>query len=175
MKNDNGTIIIGAVVAVLLDVIISPNVPLLSGTPNFMIVYSLVVSILSHSRIVYGVAFALGLVADLLGFGPVGLLSILLLLAALVIRTYFSDFSSSRGAGNVIALFLVVLAVEVLHALGTVLFMTGVDPVNAVVYVALPCSVLDCLFGVLVYLVMRRLIQPARTSFGKKPPRLRRY
>ena len=175
MRNDSGIIAIGAVVALLLDVVISPNLPVLAGNPNFMLAYALVISILSRGGIAYGVAFALGMAIDLLGFGPVGLMSILLLAGVFVVRTYVSDFSGIRGAGSVIALFLVILGVEVLHALGTVAMMSDVNPVDAVAYLALPCSVLTCIVGLFTYLIMRRILYPVRTSFGQRPPGLRRF
>lgn len=175
MRNDNGIIIAGAVVAVLLDVLLSPNLPLFSNTPNFMIAYSMAIAILSRGNIAYGVAFSLGLVSDLLGFGPVGSLSILLMAAVAVSRSYLNDFSRSKGISGIVALLAITLAVEVVHALGTVLFISGVDPIDAVVYIALPCGILDCVLSVVVYTVMSRILLPKATSFGQKPPRLRRF
>lgn len=175
MRNDNGMIIVGAVVAVLLDVVLSPNLPLFSNTPNFMIAYSMVVAIISKGTIAYGIAFALGLVSDLLGYGPVGSLSILLMIAVAVSRSYLNDFSRSKGIAGIVALLCIILGVEVIHGLGTVLFIPDVDPIDAVVYIALPCSILDCALGVVIYTVMSRLLLPKTTSFGQKPPRLRRF
>ena len=53
--------------------------------------------------------------------------------------------------------------------------MDGIDPIDAVVYIALPCSVLDCVLGVLIYLavgkiLLNRPLQPERRPF--KPRKL---
>ena len=48
MINEKGILIAGAAVAVLLDVILSPNLPFFSNTPNFMIAYSVSAGLLSR-------------------------------------------------------------------------------------------------------------------------------
>ena len=64
---------------------------------------------------------------------------------------------------------------EPVAEVGTVLLMDGIDPIDAVVYIALPCSVLDCVLGVLIYLavgkiLVNRPLQPERRPF--KPRKL---
>lgn len=175
MRNDKGIIIAGAAIAVLLDVVLSPSMPFFSSTPNFMIAYSIAIGMLSRGNVSYGIAFVLGMIADLLGYGPVGLLSILLIAAVAVERTYLNDFARSKGFSGFIALICTTLGVEVLHAFGTVIFMAGIDPIDAVVFIALPCSLLDCVLVVVLYSVMGRILIPRSTGYGNKPPRLRRF
>ena len=175
MINDKGILIAGAAVAVLLDVILSPNLPFFSNTPNFMIAYSVSAGLLSRDNCVYGIAFVLGMISDLLGYGPVGLLSILLIAAVAVERNYLSGLFRARSFSEIASFLCVILGIELLHAFGTVLLMDGIDPIDAVVYIALPCSVLDCVLGVLIYLavgkiLVNRPLQPERRPF--KPRKL---
>lgn len=175
MVNEKAILIAGAAVAVLLDVVLFPNLPFFSNTPNFMIAYTASVGLLSRDSCTFGIAFVLGMLSDLLGYGPVGLLSILLIAAVAVERNYLTGLFRVRSFSEIASFLCVILGIEVLHAFGTVLLMEGIDPIDAVVYIALPCSVLDCVLGVLIYLGMGRILlnrplQPERRA--SKPRRL---
>ena len=90
-------------------------------------------------------------------------------------RNYLSGLFRARSFSEIASFLCVILGIELLHAFGTVLLFDGIDPIDAVVYIALPCSVLDCVLGVLIYLavgkiLLNRPLQPERRPF--KPRKL---
>ncbi|MGN0262233.1 MAG: hypothetical protein ACI4B9_05250 [Eggerthellaceae bacterium] len=174
MVNEKAILIAGGAISVLLDVILSPNLPFFSNTPNFMIAYSVSIGLLSRDNSVFGIAFVLGLISDLLGYGPVGLLSIILIAAVAVERNYLSGLFRARSFSEIACFLCIILGVELLHAFGTVLLMEGIDPIDAVVYIALPCSVLDCVLGMLIYLLMGRILLNRPLQPERKPSKPRR-
>ena len=52
---------IGAVVALVLDVVLSPNMMLFSATPNFVIAYVVVLAMVFRDNAMYLIAFVLGI------------------------------------------------------------------------------------------------------------------
>lgn len=173
MKSENIIIAIGALIALVLDVVISPNIPMFSATPNFMIAYTIVVSTICKTNAAYVLGFCMGIICDLLGYGPVGLLGFLMVVEALVARKVVSNYGSGSVASGVMVIFALTVGVELLHALAMLLLTSGIDPVQALAYIALPSSVFDCILGVAIYPFMIRLLVPTRTKLGSEPPIIR--
>ena len=65
--------VIGAIIAVVLQIALAPNIALFGVVPNFIMAYVLIVSIVCPDQSGPVFAFVLGLLFDLLGTGPVGL------------------------------------------------------------------------------------------------------
>ena len=70
--------VIGAIIAVLLQIALAPNIALFGVVPNFIMAYVLIVSIVCPDQSGPVFAFVLGLLFDLLGTGPVGAMAFLL-------------------------------------------------------------------------------------------------
>ena len=58
---------VGAVIAVLLQIVVAPNIALFSVQPNILLAYVLVVAIVRPADAGPVLPFALGLICDLLG------------------------------------------------------------------------------------------------------------
>lgn len=175
MKSERLVICIGALVALVLDVVVSSNISFFSATPNFMISYSIVISMICKTDSAYVVAFCLGLLCDLLGYGPVGLLAFLLVVAAFAARRVVTRYGTGSFASGLLMILFFILMLEVSHALIMLAFGGGVDPVEAVVYIAIPGSIFDCLLSLVIYPVMIRLLVPKRTFLGTEPPVSRKF
>ena len=125
-------IAVGAVVALLLQIVVAPNIALFSAQPNFLLAYVLVVA----SR-----AFSV-LDNDTL-FMPVTIF---------VVATF---------------------AAEMLY--GALLIGLGLSasPVDAFLYRALPCTLYDCVVGLVLYPIIARLLASGAQDRGPRTPRLR--
>ena len=83
-------IAVGAVVALLLQIVVAPNIALFSAQPNFLLAYVLVVAIARPLDAGPVLPFALGLVCDLLGSGPVGGYAFLFVIVSFIASRAFS-------------------------------------------------------------------------------------
>lgn len=159
--------LIASAVAVLLQIVVAPILTLFSIVPNFIVAFAMVLAILRPSDSTYLYMFVLGLVADLLAQTPVGLSSLLLLLAAFVLRHAFEVLDASTPVMPLISLGAGLLAFELLFAI--VLLITGYNGsvVDLLLFRALPSALFAALIGALFYLVMRRfpMAQPVNDAW----------
>ena len=72
VTRDGIAVAVGAVVAVLLQVVVAPNIALFGAMPNFVVAYALLVAIVRPMAAGPVMPFVLGLVFDLVSGGPVG-------------------------------------------------------------------------------------------------------
>ena len=90
MRSELLPVVVGAVAALLLQIVLAPNIAVFSAMPNFLVVYVLVVAMVRPGTSLYVLAFVLGLLSDLLGYGPVGATPFLLILASAVVSRAFA-------------------------------------------------------------------------------------
>ena len=165
--------IVGAVVAIVFDVVISPNIALFSATPNAMVAYAIVIAMLYRGDAVYVIAFVMGLLSDLLGFGPVGALPFLLVLAAFCITRAAGMFDNGTLFVPLVTLALFIVLIELLHAGFMLAFGVGISVIDAIVYLALPCAAFDVVLGLVLYPVMSHFLVERRQGLGTEPPTAR--
>ncbi len=170
MEHNTKVLIIGSIVAVLLQIILAPNIMLFSVMPNLLVVYSVVVSMLLPGRSSVVVAFVLGILADCLGFGPFGAFALLLLIVSFVARKLMEVYGGAGLGISLLVMAVLILIVEFSYA-GIMMAMNDVSPLNAFVYLALPESIYDCGCGIIIFPLMHYLLVPARSSIGVSTPR----
>ena len=161
-------IAVGAVVALLLQIVVAPNIALFSAQPNFLLAYVLVVAIARPLDAGSVLPFALGLVCDLLGSGPVGGYAFLF-----VIVRAFSVLDNDTLFMPVTIFVVATFAAEMLY--GALLIGLGLSasPVDAFLYRALPCTLYDCVVGFVLYPIIARLLASGAQDRGPRTPRLR--
>lgn len=71
--------LIASAIAILLQVVVAPIMPIMSVYPNFLVPLVIVLSIVRNPDTTYWYAFVLGLISDLLTNTPLGLTAVLLL------------------------------------------------------------------------------------------------
>ena len=159
-------IAVGAVVALLLQIVVAPNIALFSAQPNFLLAYVLVVAIARPLDAGSALPFALGLVCDLLGSGPVGGYAFLFVIA-------FSVLDNDTLFMPVTIFVVATFAAEMLY--GALLIGLGLSasPVDAFLYRALPCTLYDCVVGLVLYPIIARLLASGAQDRGPRTPRLR--
>ncbi len=161
-------VLIGAAIACIAQIIIAPNIAIFSAMPNFILAYVLVVAIVRPRPSVYVLAFVLGLVYDLIGYGPVGLMAFLLVLAAFATSRAFVVLNNDTLFMPITIFVVAAFAVELLYGVFMLGFGVAASPVEALVYRALPCALYDCVFGLIFYPIALRILAPA--GLGTKVP-----
>ncbi len=172
MQRTTIVIIIGAIAAVLLQIIVAPNIAIFSAMPNFIIVYVLVIAMIMPGNAVYITAFALGLLADFLGYGPIGALPFILLVVTALASWAFTTFDNDTVFIPLGILMICALISELVYALFMLACGLQVDPVGALVYRALPCALYDCVVGLIVYLLMVHFFGRTDKPMGHAAPKL---
>lgn len=163
------SIAVGAVVAVLLQLVLAPNIAVFGALPNFVLAYVLVMAVVRPDRTGPVLAFVLGLVFDLLGTGPVGAMAFLLTLASLLASRAFFSLDNDTLFIPVFILVVSFLVVELFY--GAFLVGTGSASVlEAFAYRAVPCALYDCAAALVTYpLVSRFVANPDNQKRPQKP------
>ena len=151
--------IVGAVVAVVLQVVLAPNIALFGAQPNFLLVYALSMAIARPNAAGAVLPFVLGLLYDLLGTGPVGGMAFLLVLVCFLASLVFSVLDNRTALIAIIGLVAGVLLVETLYGILLVTLGMPVGVGEMFLYRALPCSLYDCVVVLIVYPIVSHLFK----------------
>lgn len=172
MSRDRIAVAIGAVLAVLAQVIVAPNIALFAALPNFVAAYALLAAIVRPAQAGPVLPFVLGLAFDLVSGMPVGATSFLLVLVSMLASRAFLVLNNDTLFMPLVIFVVSALAIEMLS--GAFLLALGMDVgvVDAFLYRALPCGLYDCAIGLILYPLAARLFAaPAPT--GPATPHLR--
>ena len=165
-------IAVGAVVALLLQIVVAPNIALFSAQPNFLLAYVLVVAIARPLDAGSALPFALGLVCDLLGSGPVGGYAFLFVIVSFIASRAFSVLNNDTFFVPLVVIAVASFAVELLLGAFSLSIGVDVDLMSAIVYRALPCALYDCVIGLVLYPLAARVLAGAAPA-QPGTPRLR--
>ena len=151
-------IAIGAVVAVLLQVVVAPNINVLSAMPNFVLCYVVAVSVANARNVGYVMPFVCGLVYDLVGSGPVGAMAFVCVAVTFFASLAFQAFDNET---LFIPLAIVLVSCFVGDAVyGLLMIACGVDVslLDALLYVCLPCGLYDTVLSMIAYPLVLRFV-----------------
>ncbi len=172
-ERNNLIVAVGAVAAVLLQTVVAPALSFSGAQPNFLLAYVLVVAIVRPLEAGPVLPFVLGLLFDLMGTGPVGGMAFLFVLVSFVAARAFSVLDNDTLFMPLTIFAVSALAVEMLY--GGLLIMLGfsASPLDAFLYRALPCTLFDCVVGLVLYPILTRLLAGGSQDRGLRTPRLR--
>ena len=173
LTRESIVIAVGAVVAVLLQIVVAPNIALFSAQPNFMLAYVLVVAIVRPLDAGPVLPFVLGLLCDLLGTGPVGGYALLFVIVSFIASRAFSVLDNDTLFMPLTILAVATFATEMLYGALLIALGMAVSPVDAFLYRALPCTLYDCVVGLVFYPIIARLLADGAQDRGPRTPRLR--
>ena len=173
LTRENLVVGIGAVVAVVLQIVVAPNIALFSAQPNVLLAYVLVVAIVRPLEAGPVLPFVLGLVFDVLGTGPVGGMAFLFVLVSFVASRAFAVLDNDTVFMPLTILVVATFAVEMLYGALLIALGLAVSPIDAFLYRALPCSLYDCVVGLVLYPLIARLLAAGAQERGMRAPRLR--
>ena len=155
-----GIAILGALVALVLQVVLAPNIAIAQTMPNFIIVYAVTISMILSGPPAYIIVFFLGLASDLLGYGPVGSLSFILLISAALINLAQKTFGNGTLFVSCISGVGFTILIHFLHAAFMVAMTSTYSAIDAFRLIAIPESLYDCVLAVLAYVLIHRLLAP---------------
>ena len=164
---DRGSIAVGVggVIAMLLQIVIAPNIAISYAMPNFVLAYVLALAVARPARPCIACAFVMGLAFNLFAGGPVGGMAFLLVLAAFLISRAFTVVANESLFMPILAIVIASLAVEFLY--GGLIVAVGSDGVglfDAFLLRALPCALYDCVAGLVCLPLVMKFVVPRDAS-----------
>lgn len=152
-------IIVGAVLATLLQVLLAPHIPIAYAIPNFMVAYCMAVSVVRASEISPVLPFLLGLLYDLMSGGPVGAMAFTLTLFSMLSAWLFQRANNDTRFMAIAVLVMSILFVELTYGMVYLLFGYAAGFIEAIVYRIVPCFLYDAVIAVVLYFAVSRLLR----------------
>ena len=167
MTQERIFMIVGAVLAVLLQIILAPYIGLFGVVPNILVAYTLVVAVSSPQSFGCVMPFLLGLFFDLFTGGPVGAMAFSLMLFSVIAARVFDTVNNDTAFMTLFVLGAATLLVELSYGMFLMLFGYPAGLFEAIAYRVFPCFIYDLVIGFILYPLARRFLVPvgvARTE-----------
>lgn len=150
--------IVCSVIAVLLQIILAPNIHILLAAPNFILAFVVAYSVANYQRAGYVLAFVLGIAYDFLGSGPIGAMALVCVLAAFFATLFMRLLDNESMFIPLVTVILVCLCAEIFY--GILMFAFGYDVglLEVFTQLILPCALYDIVISIVVYLLISRFI-----------------
>ena len=145
------TVLIGAALVVVMQLIIAPHIYIFSNHINFIVPFCLVVPFVRPSGNKLIMAFVMGLIYDLLSGGPVGGLAFSLTLACALEALLFSRLNNDTNFIIFLVLFVSVLICELVYAVIVMISGFAGSFIDALLMIILPQVVLQYVVALLMY------------------------
>lgn len=158
ITRENVASLIGAVIAVVLQIALAPTIALFAAVPNFIVAFCVVRAVAVPYRSGALIPLALGLIFDLVGGGPVGGMAFVLVLVTFAASRLFIALNNDTLFMPVAIILASTMLVEVLYGLVVVACGAGVSFGEAFLYRVLPCMLYDCVIGLLLYPIAVRVL-----------------
>lgn len=162
--NERIIVIIGAVAAVLLQIVVAPHIVILSGMPNVIAVFVLLMSVVRPAQASPVMAFALGLVYDFFCGGPVGSMAFCLTAFSTALSAFLVRSGNDSAFMAILALAVGLLLVEFSYGLFLLMFGFRAGLLDAIAYRVVPCFVYDLVLGAALYPLAMRFLQTSDSS-----------
>lgn len=143
--------IIGAVVALLLQIAVAPFISLGLTTPNFLVAWCAACALSEPSDPPYLSAFLLGIAFDFAGGGPVGAMAFCLLVVTFAVTRVFMVVSNDTVFMTVAFICLAVFATELLYGLIVAAVVPEIPVGGALLYRSLPISLYSFVVALVLY------------------------
>ena len=153
--------IVGAVLAVLLQIILAPHIGLFGVVPNIIVAYTLVVAVTQPQSFGSVMPFVLGLFFDLFTGGPVGAMAFSLMVFSVLAARVFDTMNNDTLFMPLLVLGVGVLLVELSYGMFLLLFGYPAGLFEAIAYRVFPCFVYDLVIGLLLYPLAKRFLMPS--------------
>ena len=167
VTRDGIAVAVGAVIAVLLQIVVAPNIALFGAMPNFVVAYALLVAIVRPATAGPVMPFVLGLVFDL-----VGAMAFLLVLMTFLAARAFAVLDNDTLFMPLVIFVAATVLVEALYAAFLLALGFDAGALDVFLYRALPCALYDCVIGLVLYPLAARVLAGAAPA-QPGTPRLR--
>lgn len=165
-------VVIGAVIAVILQIIIAPAIELFAAMPNFITVYCLLVVIVRPTASGPVLPFVLGFINDLCVGTPVGSSSLALVLVCFVAARAFAVLNNDTVFIPLLVMVVAAFLIELIMGLFALSFGAATGLLDALIFRALPCGLYDCVIGLLLFPPASRFLVPPSPMGSGTPAHL---
>lgn len=159
MTPDRIAIVVGAVLAVVLQIALAPYIAIGPAMPNFIIVFTLIVAVSRPHAFGALLPFIMGLAYDLVSGGPVGAMAFSLTAVSYLIARLFSALENDTLFMPLAMLAIGVFLTELVYGLFIMLFGYNAGIVEALAYRVAPCFAYDLVVGIILYLFTTRFFR----------------
>lgn len=157
MDNSRKVLIILLVICAVLQIMLAPNIAIGGVSPNFMLLPAVCAGIIADAKQGCIFGFASGLIFDLSTTGPLGAMTLILTLVGFLVSVFANNLLSENWLMPVAVLFAASLFTELFHVIISAMF--GIAPFfHSLVFVALPGTVYDTVFGFLCFPLLKSRI-----------------
>ena len=159
MSPDRIAVVVGAILAVFLQVALAPYIAVFSAMPNIIAVFAMLVAVSRpHS---YGalLPFLLGLVYDLMTGGPVGGMAFCLTAFSCLASRLFQAMDNDTLFMPLAMMGLGLFLVELSYGIFLLMFGYNAGFFQALAFRVFPCFVYDLVIGVVLYLLAGRFFR----------------
>lgn len=156
MTPDRISIVVGAALAVLLQIAFAPYIAIFSAMPNFVVVFVLIVAVSRSHSFGAVLPFVLGLLYDLFTGGPVGVMAFTLTAISFLIARLHESLDNDTLFIPIAMLALGTFLVEFAYGVLLLLFGYNAGLFEAIAYRIAPCFAYDLVIAVILYLLTSR-------------------
>lgn len=159
MTPDRIAVVVGAVLAVILQIALAPYIAIGPAVPNFVVAFALVVAVSRPQSYSAVLPFVLGLVYDLTCGGPVGAMAFSLTAFSFLVARLHASFDNDTLFMPLAMIVLGSLLVEFSYGMFLLMFGYNAGFFEALAYRIVPCFVYDVVVGVILYLLTSRFFR----------------
>lgn len=159
MTPDRIAIVVGAVLAVFLQLALAPYIAIFSAMPNFVAVFVLVVAVSRPYSFGAVLPFVMGLLYDLVTGGPIGAMAFSLTAFSYLTARLFASLENDTLFMPLAMLALGSFLVEASYGVLVMLFGYNAGLFEALAYRIAPCFVYDVILAVILYLFASRFFR----------------
>ena len=164
MGPDRIAVLVGAALAVLLQIALAPYIAIGPAMPNFIVVFTILVAVSRPHAYGAVLPFVLGLLFDLFSGGPVGAMAFVLTAFSFLIARLYSSLENDTLFMPLAMMALGLLLVELAYGLFLMMFGYSAGLFEALAYRVAPCFAYDLVIAVILYLFTSRFLRQSGTA-----------
>lgn len=158
IERDRIAALVGAIVALVLQIVVAPVISIAGAVPNVIAAYVVALSIARPSRPPLVMAFVMGLLYSFVAGGPVGGMALLLVLVAFLASRAFTVLANDALFMPIAIIAVSSVVIELLYAMLLIALGLDVGIFEAIVLRVLPCALYDCVVGVIFFPIMLKFV-----------------
>ena len=156
---DRIAIVVGALLALLLQVALAPYIAVFSAMPNFVVVFTLIVAMSRPHSFGALLPFVMGLLYDLTCGGPVGAMALSLTAFSYLVARLLASLENDTLFMPLAMMLLGLFLVEFSYGAFLLLFGFQASLGDALLYRILPCFAYDAVIAIILYLFTSRFFR----------------
>lgn len=161
MTTERVFIVVGAIVAVVLQLLVAPYIALFGAVPNIVAAYAVALAVVRPSSYGCLLPFVLGLAFDFMSMTPVGAMAFSLMVVSVLTARVFSLVDNDSLFTVFAFMALGVLLVEVVYAALVLAGGYAASLADALIYRVVPCFLYDFVLSLVLYPLVTHFAKPS--------------